>query len=140
MIKNCNRNISGIAILLGFLFILSCEKQQSVSGITGFLKGKISIGPLCPVETIPPDPACLPTAQTYKAYPVDIWTPDGKVKVAQLQPALDGSYVVELPQGDYLVNRDNVQNFISSSNLPVIVTITQKEYSILNISIDTGIR
>ena len=36
------------------------------SSNTGILMGKISIGPLCPVETDPPQPGCLPTADTYK--------------------------------------------------------------------------
>jgi len=33
-------------------------------GIGGVLKGKITICPLCPVETVPPSPGCTPTSET----------------------------------------------------------------------------
>jgi len=106
----------------------------------GYLEGIISIGPLCPVEKDPPDPACLPTYETYKAYPVTIWTSDGRRKIAQLDPAIDGSYNLELNPGKYLVILGTGQNSIGSSNLPSKVEIRSQSETILNINIDTGIR
>ena len=105
-----------------------------------FLEGVISIGPICPVETDPPDPGCLPTAETYKAYPVSIWTSNGRRKIAQVNPALDGSYKTELDPGNYLVKLGTANNRIGSSNLPAEVTITSQNKTVLNIDIDTGIR
>jgi hypothetical protein len=104
------------------------------------LKGVITIGPLCPVETVPPDPACLPTAETYKSYPVVVLTSDGKKKVAQLNPELDGSFSTELAAGSYLVVLENSQNSISRSNLPLMVSIKSDSDTLLNIDIDTGIQ
>jgi hypothetical protein len=46
---------------------LSCAEQNLMVG-SGVLKGKISSGPLCPVEKISPDSACLPTMETYKSW------------------------------------------------------------------------
>ena len=40
--------------------------RENISG--GYVVGKISIGPICPVETVPPRPECLPTAETFKAW------------------------------------------------------------------------
>ena len=40
----------------------------------GFLEGKVTIGPLCPVERTPPDPACQPTEATYKAWQIAVYT------------------------------------------------------------------
>jgi hypothetical protein len=138
MIK-CNINISlNIAFLAGLLFISGCDKQ--INQGNGSLEGVISIGPICPVETIPPDPGCLPTAETYKAYPVSIWTTNGRRKIAQINPALDGSYRTELNNGNYLVILENGQNGIGRSNLPVEVSIIPQNKTILNIDIDTGIR
>ena len=105
----------------------------------GVLEGTISIGPICPVETDPPRPECLPTAETYKAYPVSIWTSDGGQKVAQLSPALDGSFSMELDPGQYLIKLEKV-NSIGGSNLPITVEISTLEKAIVNIDIDTGIR
>jgi len=138
MIK-CNINISlNTAFLAGLLFISGCDKQ--INQGNGSLEGVISIGPICPVETIPPDPGCLPTAEIYKAYPVSIWTTNGRRKIAQINPALDGSYRTELNNGNYLVILENGQNGIGRSNLPVEVSIIPQNKTILNIDIDTGIR
>ena len=105
----------------------------------GILEGTISIGPICPVETDPPQAECLPTAETYKAYPVSLWTSDGGQKVAQLSPALDGSFSMELDPGQYLIKLEK-GNSIGGSNLPITVEISTLEKTIVNIDIDTGIR
>ena len=132
-------HIEFYAVFLAVLILmLSCEMQNLSE--PGFLEGKISIGPICPVEKDPPDPGCLPTAETYKAYPVSIWRPDGKRKLIQLNPSLDGSYKTELEPGIYLVILENEGNGIGQSNLPVKVTVFSKTGTILNIDIDTGIR
>lgn len=138
MIRRSLNIILSIVFLFGVLFILGCSNQ--INQGTGFLEGVISIGPICPVERIPPDPGCLPTAETYKAYPVSIWTSDGRKKIVQLNPALDGSYKTELVSGNYLVVLENGKNRIGSSNLPIKVSIIQENKTILNINIDTGIR
>ena len=133
----CNM-IFNILFLTGLLFISACDKQ--ITQETGFLEGNISIGPICPVERDPPDPGCLPTAETYKAYPVSVWTSNGRRKIAQINPALDGSFITELTPGNYLVILENEQNKIGSSTLPVGISIISKETTSLNINIDTGIR
>ncbi len=106
---------------------------------TGILEGRITIGPLCPVERIPPDPACRPTAETYKAYPVGVWTPDGKTEVTLLNPALDGSYRVALSPGEYIVRADQQPSRLGGG-LPEEVTIAMGATTTLDVDIDTGIR
>jgi hypothetical protein len=137
MIRRSYLIITGIAFLTCLLFS-GCEKTTNQE--TGFLEGVVSIGPICPVETDPPGPGCLPTAETYKAYPVSIWTGNGRRKVAQIYPALDGSYNTVLTTGNYLVKLGTVTKGIGNSNLPAEVTITSQHETVLNIDIDTGIR
>jgi hypothetical protein len=138
MIK-CQRYINFYVVFLFGLFLIpGCDKQFNREA--GFLEGTVSIGPLCPVEKDPPDPDCLPTYETYKAYPVTIKTSNGRRKIAQLNPALDGSYKIELNPGNYLVILETEQNRIGSSNLPAKVVIISLNKTILNIDIDTGIR
>jgi hypothetical protein len=132
------RKSSGIILLLTIIFVTGCDK--STHREAGYLDGVISIGPICPVERVPPDPACLPTAETYKAYPVSIFTADGKRKITQLSPSLDGSFSSELPPGNYLVVLEKAQNNIGGSNLPAEISITSLNTTLLSISIDTGIR
>ena len=129
--------ITGITLLLSMLFA-GCDKLTYQEA--GFLEGVISIGPLCPVETDPPVTGCQPTAETYKAYPVSIWTSNGRRKITQINPALDGSYKTELSPGNYLVKLGTASIGIGSSNLPAEVTITSQNNTVLNIDIDTGIR
>ena len=137
MIRRSYKIIVGITLLLGLLFS-GCESQ--INQEAGFLEGVISIGPICPVEPVPPEPRCMPTAETYKAYPVSVWTSNGIRKIVQLNPALDGSYKTELTPGNYLVKLGPTSNGFGGSNLPAEVTISSQNKTILNIDINTGIR
>jgi|SRR5450759_1219965 len=137
MEKHTYRSFFGI-VFLAVLFISGCDKRMTLE--PGYLEGVISIGPICPVERVPPDPACLPTAETYKAYPVSVFSSDGRRKILQLNPSLDGSFITELAPGNYLVVLDKAQNYIGGSNLPVEVSISTQDKTLLNINIDTGIR
>ncbi|MFA5814324.1 MAG: hypothetical protein WC865_01710 [Bacteroidales bacterium] len=138
MDKHVLKGIFGLAFLAVLFFISGCDKQTA--NAAGVLEGVISIGPICPVEKIPPDPDCLPTAETYKAYPVSVWTSNGSRKIAQINPALDGSFRTELAPGNYMVLLEKEQNNIGSSNLPVVLSIISEDTTFLNINIDTGIR
>lgn len=114
-----------------------CDKAGTLTG--GLLEGKISIGPICPVETVPPSPNCLPTAETYKAYPVGVWTTDGSRMITLISPALDGTFSVELNPGQYSIRR-NKNYGVGGSNLPMKIIIIPNEKTTVSISIDTGIR
>ena len=138
MLKHSNYISLSIIFLVSLLLNSGCDKQFTQE--VGFLKGVISIGPLCPVERDPPDPGCLPTYETYKAYPVSIWSSNGRRKIAHVNPALDGSYKIELNPSKYSVILGTSQNSIGSSNLPAEVVIISHTETVLNINIDTGIR
>ena len=129
-----------LSVIVVVTLILSCTKQSIVTG-NGVLKGTISIGPICPVETIPPQPGCLPTRDTYNNYATAVWTSDKKSKVATIIPNLDGTYQIDLPAGDYVLNFVTARTFgAGGSNLPTAFSIADKDTLTLNISIDTGIR
>jgi len=138
MMKYRKKIINGLTFLTVLLLSFGCDKL--VSSDKGFLEGKISIGPICPVEKDPPEPGCLPTAETYKAYPVSVWTSNGRRKIIQINPELDGSYLTDLEPGNYLIILETGRSNIGSSNLPVEVTIKSDNVTTLNIDIDTGIR
>ncbi|MFH1423540.1 MAG: hypothetical protein ABIG29_01100 [Candidatus Nealsonbacteria bacterium] len=116
----------------------NCEFTACPEVKTGVLTGRVTIGPLCPVERIPPDPRCQPTEATYKAWQIAVYTADKTTKLAQIEPNLDGSYEVGLPAGEYLIDFEEKHAFAWS--LPKTVTITKDETAVLNIDIDTGIR
>ena len=129
-----------LLIVILLIAAFSCNKKSEITD-TGVLKGKISIGPLCPVERIPPDPACLPTAETYRAWATSIYTVKEKLKYATLIPNLDGTYEIELPIGDYFIDYSVVRVlWVGKSNLPAPISITKNDTTTFNINIDTGIR
>jgi hypothetical protein len=122
------------------LFLLSFQRCENANyQENGTIKGNISIGPICPVEKDPPDPACLPTAETYKAYPVFIRLLNGSVKTF-ISPATDGSFSMGLPAGRYYITLEKQQNGIGSSNLPMEIIVNPGLETDLDIHIDTGIR
>lgn len=138
MKKDSLKVIFGFIFLTGLILMSACDKEKGLN--PGWLERTISIGPICPVEKIPPDPACMPTAETYKAYPVSVFTSDGKRKIAQLEPALDGIFTSELAPGNYQVILETGNKYVGGSNLPAEVSIVSHEKTMLSISIDTGIR
>lgn len=128
-----------VSSIFAILLVLNgCERN--LPGETGLLEGRVSIGPICPSATIPPAQECLPTAETYKAYPVTVWTSDGRWKIGQLAPDLDGMYSLELLPGQYLLVLEKSKSTIGGSNLPLKVTVVEGQSSNINIDIDTGIR
>ena len=127
-------------ISLILITVLSSCMQQSGMGVAGVLKGKITIGPLCPVETVPPLPNCQPTLETYKTWATAIWTLNKKSKVITLNPSIDGDYQVSIPSGKYIVDFSGTQNYRFGSNLPSEITVLPNDTVIFNINIDTGIR
>ena len=133
-----------IGACLLIILPLSCkdrsEGNKEGNGLNGTLNGKISIGPICPVETDPPSPGCQPTEETYQAHAVAVWTKDGKIKIGVLNPQIDGTYVMDLPAGNYIVDLDYSNFGIGGSNLPVSITIKPGMSLNLAIDIDTGIR
>lgn len=128
--------VFGLLFLLTLFLLSGCEKQIKEKGT---IAGKISIGPICPVETDPPDPGCLPTAETYKAYPVYIHSSNGRLKIL-INPSLDGSFNIELDPGDYFLTLEKILNGPEKSNLPLSFKINQSDTTTVNIEIDTGIR
>ena len=104
----------------------------SKSGVSG----KAILGPTCPVERIPPDPACAP-----KPYhgSLAVTSTDGSIVVASFETADDGSFTVELPPGEYAIRSP-----LGAPMLPRcssdIFTVNSGAYTDVPVSCDTGIR
>jgi hypothetical protein len=103
---------------------------------TGTLTGKVSIGPLCPVEpcTVPHDRLVA----AYAARPITISTPDGIV-VTTVTADPESGYTVSLKAGTYVISVPKL-GIGGSPELPATVTIRSGETVRLDINIDTGIR
>ena len=125
-----------ITIIAFAIFMFGGGIPAGTGDTTGTLTGKVSIGPLCPVEpcTVPHDRLVA----AYAAHPITISTPGGN-RVTSVIADPETGYTVALKPGTYIVDIPK-QGIGGSPELPATVTIRSGETVRLDISIDTGIR
>jgi hypothetical protein len=105
-------------------------------GGTGILTGNVTIGPLCPVEPCTVTSDRLTAA--YAARTIVVLGPGGAVIAEDIPDPYTG-YSFILKPGIYGVDIKH-QGIDRSPELPTTVTIRAGETTLLDISIDTGIR
>ena len=104
----------------------------------GILAGRVTIGPLTPVERVDvPTPTVPP--EMYAAHSIQVFQADGATLVANVKINPDGAYHVELPPGTYVVDLPKI-GLERAARLPTTITITAGQTTRLDIDIDTGIR
>ena len=104
----------------------------------GALEGRVSIGPLTPVERVGV-PTPTPPPEVYAARSINIFQANGKTLVANVKINPDGTYRVELKPGTYVVNIART-GLDRGTDLPRTITIVDGQTTHLDIDIDTGIR
>jgi hypothetical protein len=128
-----------LAVLL--ITLLAACKQRETARTPAVLEGKVTVGPLSPVEHAP-EPGVIPSsipAEVFTSRSVLIFQEDGKTLVKTVSFNPDGTYRVELPPGTYVVAMPSGK-FESARDLPKTVTLKAGETVQLDIDIDTGIR
>lgn len=104
----------------------------------GTLEGRVTLSPICPVETFPPNPSCAP--KPYQTL-VSIRTLSGTV-VASVPTDENGYYRVTVKPGEYEVTASGGNPLPRCEDVRVSVIsddINEMNASV-NISCDTGIR
>ncbi len=125
------------------LLAVGCQSQTG-GGIVpqlvspGYLQGHVSIGPLTPVQRAG-EPAPTASPQMYAARQIIIYQADGKTEIARPKIDDNGNYRVTLAPGVYVVGMART-GIDRASGLPAKVTIESDKTSVVDISIDTGIR
>jgi hypothetical protein len=95
-----------------------------------------SAGPTCPVEKVPPDPACEPRPVA----DATIIVVDGQGKtVATVVTGADGTVLVAVPAGSYVLQPQAVTGMMGGAQ-PVDVTVVDGAATPAVVSYDTGIR
>lgn len=115
----------------GIIEATSIEKIAGESGI----RGTVMLGPTCPVERNPPDPACAD--KPYATLVAVFKSSDPVHAVALSRSGADGAFSFSLPPGAYTLGA-------GESNLPRCnhpsVTVKPRAYTTAIIDCDTGIR
>jgi hypothetical protein len=105
------------------------------AGKTG-IAGIALAGPVCPVETVPPDPNCAPRPIVGV---VVLIRDRGGSEVARVETAADGTFFAELPAGDYVVEPQPAEGLMGTAGA-VEVTVTDGGAAQIQLDYDTGIR
>ena len=130
------------AILLTLLAVLACSGKNSptdpaTQGPRGTLSGAVTIGPNCPVETTAGP--CPPPPGAYALRKVLVESADASKVLFTVDIDEHGFYRIDLVPGVYTIDLRKA-GADRSGDVPVKVTITQGVATVLNISIDTGLR
>jgi hypothetical protein len=104
----------------------------------GLIKGKVSVGPICPVER--PGVPCPVPREAYTSREVILYAANGTMVVKRTHFAADGTYRFEVPAGTYVLDIPRQQGIGGSRDLPKTLTVKSGETLEVNFSIDTGIR
>lgn len=105
--------------------------------VVGLIKGKVSVGPICPVER--PGVPCPVPPEAYTSREVILYAANGTTAIKRMHFAADGTYHFEVPAGIYVLDIPR-QGIGGSSDLPKTLTVSSDETLEVNFSIDTGIR
>ena len=124
-------------LALGALILAAGTPSASPAPAEGIIEVRAVAGPVCPVETVPPDPACEP--RPVAAAPVFVMPADGRdVVVAQGTTDEDGLVRIDVAPGAYIVIGGEVVGLMGRPS-PTPVTVGSTPVSI-TITYDTGIR
>jgi Carboxypeptidase regulatory-like domain len=103
-----------------------------------WVTGKLTAGPTCPVETVPPNPSCAPRPVS-GAIVVAAYS-DGD-EAARAVSNTDGSYSLELPAGTYTLTPQASGNKMMRPPEGKSITVGPGTGSlVVDFSYDTGIR
>jgi len=115
-----------------------CEFAKCPDVVTsGTIKGKVDVGPICPVERegVP----CPVPPEAYTSREVILYAADGVTVITRMHFLSDGTYSFQVQPGTYILNIPS-QGIGGAKDLPKTITLKSGETVEVNFSIDTGIR
>lgn len=99
------------------------------------VRGTISLGPVCPVERIPPDPACAPRPYTTA---IEVYRSGSSSVFATGKSDANGAFEFSLPPGSYTLKASG--GTMLPRCAPADAAVAPGAYTTADISCDTGIR
>jgi len=114
----------------------------------GILRGKVTIGPLCPVEPCNLTPEKI--ASIYEARKVFVYGQFTEIKIAEVNLSRNGEYSFSLKPGTYIVDISDAEGNalpldiprrpLIGNTLPKEALVISGDVTIVDFDIDTGIR
>jgi len=122
-------------LLVLVLLAVSACSPAAVDGPT--IRGTVSAGPVCPVVTDPPDPACddRPIAGAEM-----IVRNEAGEDVARVRSMEDGTFAIELAPGRYQFEPQPVDGMMGTAAPIEVIVVAGPDPEPITVSYDTGIR
>lgn len=111
----------------------SGDSATATPATEGTLAGRVTIGPLCPVEP------CNSTTNPYPGHEIVVRDADG-VFVAAIPLNDDGTFLGTVPVGEFEVELEPCEFLGCQFGSPTSVSVKDGERTVLDLDIDTGIR
>lgn len=131
----------------GYTFFLEKATEKSVTIIvsinlanddTSSINGYLHLGPVCPVQRIPPDPNCAD--KPFANARVDITVRDSGVLIKSIKSDADGNLHVNIAPGNYIINvTPETGGFLPRCDQREVSVTINKTVNV-DMSCDTGIR
>ncbi|MEA3199097.1 MAG: hypothetical protein QOE90_525 [Thermoplasmata archaeon] len=125
-----------LALVLALAGCLSAPAPAPSTSGSGIF-GTAMLGPTCPVERAPPDPAC---ADRPFAGNLTVTSADGATSLARFVTRADGTFNVTLAPGTYAIRGAENPNGLPRCASDGPFTVRAGAWTEVNVSCDTGIR
>ncbi len=112
-----------------------CPEVSPLPTLSATVKGSVKLSPVCPVERMPPDPACAPKPYQTK---IEVFLADGTELVKTVESDSNGNFSFALPYGDYNVQAGSGKVYPRCE--AILVSLKTATPPLISISCDTGIR
>ncbi len=84
-----------------------------------------------------PDPT--PRPEVFSARKIVVYEPDGETLIVQIDIGPTGEYNLGLPPGEYVIDINRI-GVDFADGFPRVITVSSDQVTIVDVSIDTGIR
>lgn len=134
--KSAYKNVSNY--LIHFRVVINPPSAIKEKPGHGAVVGQVVLGPVCPVEHIPPDPACAPRPYKTSLY---VWSVTTGSTYQRVNTDTSGSFKLSLIPGDYSIAVTSPANGSPYPRCtPIDVTVRANVVQKVTINCDTGIR
>lgn len=134
--KSAFKNVSNY--LIHFRVVVNPPSATKQLPGNGTVIGHVVLGPVCPVEHIPPDPACAPRPYKTSIY---VWSLTTGSTYQRVNTDTSGSFKLSLIPGNYSIAVTSPANgSVYPRCTPIDVTVQAKTVQNVSINCDTGIR
>jgi hypothetical protein len=132
-----NRLLVDVIALIA-VALAGCVPASSPPALLGTVEAHLVAGPVCPVETLPPDPGCAPRPVVGAV--VVVSPSDGReIAVATGTSDVNGIVRLQVAAGSYIVTAGSVAGLMGMPP-PTPVTVQSGTVSLVTLEYDTGIR